>query len=131
VALTGSADQALTDKLTTRGLKSAAVRSWTGPDGQELVATVAVWESHLLATGIGAQAAEMLLSTEGARAWTPKELGGSRGARVDTDETREQRLSFAVGPNTVYVRATGPVEDDVVVTAAEQLITYAEARYGR
>ncbi len=131
VALTGEPDEDLTAKLESRGLKSAAVRTWTGPDGQELVAVVAVWESHLLATGIGAQAAELLLSTPGAKAWTPKGLGGSRGVRVDTVEAQEQRLSFAVGPNTVYVRATGPVDDDVVATAAEQLITYAEARYGR
>lgn len=131
VALTGTPDPALTDRLKRRGMKSAAVRTWTGPQGQELVAAVAVWESHLLATGIGAQAAELLLRTKGAKAWTPRGLGGSRGARVDTDEAEERRVSFAVGPNTIYVRGTGPVSDDVVATAAEQLISYAEARYGR
>lgn len=131
VAMTGAPDDDLTEKLKTRGLRTAAVRTWTGPDGEELVAVVAVWQSHLLATGIGAQAAEMLLTTKGAKAWTPPDLGGSRGARVATDEAEEQRLSFAVGPNNIYVRATGNVDDDVVETAARQLITYAEARYGR
>ena len=103
------------------------MRSWRGPDGGELVAAVSVWGSHLVATGIGGQAAERLLRRAGARAWTPAGLGGARGARVDGPGRPERRLAFAVGPNSVYVRAAGPVDDATVERAAARLIQHVQA----
>lgn len=129
-AFTGAPDPELVRILEGRGLVSAGVRGWTGPNGQVLVAAISVWESHLLATGIGGQAAELLLKSPGGRAWTPSDLGGTRGARVDTAGAQQKRLSFAVGPNNVYVRADGPVDDATVTRAAKRLIDYIQATGG-
>jgi hypothetical protein len=130
MALTGESDGALVEVLEGRGLSDAAVRSWQGPDGQELVAVISVWDSHLLATGIGGQAAEFLLAQPGGRAWTPRGLGGSRGARVDTPGAEQRRLAFAVGPNSIYVRSRGPVDEEVVRTAMERMVRSVRAESG-
>ena len=126
-AFTGAPDPELVEVLEGRGMRAAAVRTWSTPDGQELVTAVSVWESSLLATGIGGQAAEMLLTTPGARAWTPQGLRGTRGARVETGEAQERRLSYAVGPNNVFVRSVGPVEEEIVTRAAERIIRFVQA----
>ncbi len=129
-AFTGEADDELTDRIAGRGMKDAAVRTWTGPGGQELVTVVTVWESHLIATGIGGSAAELLLKTPGARAWTPDVVNGSRGARVSTPEHEETRVAYAVGPNSIYVRSVGPVPEDVVPTALDRLVRYLRGQDG-
>jgi hypothetical protein len=126
-ALTGATDPALVEVLEGRGMKSAAVRSWTGPGGQRMVASVSVWESHLLATGIGGQAAERLMGAPGAQAWTPRGLRGSRGVRVERPGASERRLALAVGPNTIYVRSEGPVPEDVVTRTASRLAQHIRA----
>jgi hypothetical protein len=120
-ALTGAADAELAGRLEERGLRAAAVRSWSGPGGQELVAAVSVWGSHLIATGIGADAAGFLLDRPGASPWTPSDVPGSRGARVEEGEGAERRLSLSVGPNSLYVRSRGPVPEETVVTAMRRL----------
>lgn len=126
-ALTGEPDPELAELIELRAPEAAAVRSWTGPGGQELVASVSVWDSHLLATGIGGDAAEFLVDhAPGARAWTPSGLPGSRGARVDAAGREERRLAFAVGPNAIYVRSRGPVPDDVVEKTMRRLILTLE-----
>lgn len=126
-ALTGTDDRQLVEILEGRGLVDAAVRTWTGPGESELVAVISVWESHLLATGIGGQAAEFLLSAPGARAWTPPGLGGSRGVRVDTEGERSARLAYAVGPNSIFLRSEGPVDPEVVRVAMERLVRSVRA----
>jgi hypothetical protein len=125
-ALTGSPDPDLAELIGIRNPKAAAVRSWTGPNGQELVAVVSVWDSHLLATGVGADAAELLIDRGGGRAWTPSDAPGSRGARVDAAGRLERRLAFAVGPNSIYVRSRGPVPDDVVAKTLRRLVLTLE-----
>jgi hypothetical protein len=125
-ALTGAPDSVLAQRVRERAPKAAAVRSWTGPGGQELVAVASVWGSHLVATGVGADAAELLLAEPGARAWTPREAPGSRGARVDAAGREARRLAFAVGPNSVYVRSRGPVPGDVVERTLRRLVLALE-----
>jgi hypothetical protein len=125
-ALTGAPDPALAERVRERAPKAAAVRSWTGPAGQELVAAVSVWDSHLVATGVGGDAAERLIDDEEAKAWTPSDAPGSRGARIDTPGSETRRLSFAVGPNSVYVRSEGPVPDDVVAKTMRRLVLTLE-----
>lgn len=122
VALTGSPDPAVAARVRERAPRAAAVRTWTAPGGQELVAVASVWDSHLIATGIGGDAAELILGQDGAKAWTPSDSPGSRGARIDTPGHEDQRLSFAVGPNSVYVRAEGPVPEDVVQRTLRRLV---------
>ena len=128
VALTGAPDPAIAARVRERAPKAAAVRTWSAPGGQELVAAVSVWGSHLIATGIGGDAAEQILSEDGARAWTPTGLPGSRGARIDMGGRQEQRLAFAVGPNSLYVRAEGPVPEDVVARTLRRLVVTLEGQ---
>jgi hypothetical protein len=127
-ALTGAPDPVLASRVREREPAAAAVRSWTAPGGQELVAVASVWDSHLIATGVGAGAAERLLREPGARAWTPRDLPGSRGARVDARGREARRLAFAVGPNSVYVRSRGPVPRDVVEKTVRRLVLALEGR---
>ncbi|HMO01131.1 MAG TPA: hypothetical protein PKD59_17095 [Miltoncostaeaceae bacterium] len=117
-AFTGVADPALASIIDSRDPKAAAVRSWTGPGGQTLTAVATVWDSHLVATQVGADLAQRLVS-DGGRGWTPPEARAARGAR--RDDPRELRLARSVGPNAVYLRATGPVPDETVTTALERL----------
>ncbi len=126
VALTGAPDPELAQRVRSRAPEAAAVRSWTGPDGQELVAVASVWGSHLVATGVGGGAAEDLLRRPGAQAWTPRDAPGSRGARIDAPGREARRLAFAVGPNSVYVRSEGPVPDDVVAKTVRRLVQTLE-----
>lgn len=123
-AFTGADDPELADAIRGRGMVEGAVRTWTAPGGQELVAVVTVWESHLIATGVGGNAAELLMRADGATAWTPRDVNGSRGARVDRDGHREARAAYAVGPNSVFVRSVGPVPDEVTATALDRLVRY-------
>lgn len=129
-ALTGPADPELADALRARGLRNAAVRRWSGPGGQELITAISVWDSHLVATGIGGQAAELLVDAPGGGAWTPSGLGGTRGARAGDEGDAERRLSYAVGPNNIYVRSVGPVDEEIVTRAATRLIRYIQATDG-
>ena len=127
--LTGTADAALAARLTDRGLKTAAVRTWTTPAGGEMQAAVSVWQSHLVATGIGSDASARLADEDGAGAWTPSEVPGSRGARIDGAHP-ERRLAYAVGPNSLFVRSTGDVAEDVVVRTMRRLILTEEGAEG-
>ena len=119
-AFTGRDDPDLTGVIASRDPKEAAVREWTGPGGQTLTAVATVWDSHLVATQVGADLAQMLVSDGGA-AWTPPEARAARGAR--RDDPPEQRLARSVGPNAIYIRATGPVPEETVTTALARLTT--------
>lgn len=119
-ALTGVDDPELADRIRARAPSAAGVRSWTGPDGQTMTAAVSVWDSHLVATGVGSDIAAALAG-DGGEAWTPADSPGSRGARRKAPDRRELRLARSVGPNAVYVRATGPVPEDVVIRTLERM----------
>lgn len=128
-ALTGTADAGLAAQLRERGLRAAAVRTWTAPGGGELVAAVSVWRSHLVATGVGADAAARLAQEDGGGSWTPSDVPGGRGARLD-GRRPERRLAYSVGPNSLYVRSAGDVAEDVVVRTMRRLILTQEGREG-
>jgi hypothetical protein len=117
-AFTGVADPDLAAIIRSRDPQAAAVREWTGPGGQTLTAVATVWDSHLVATQVGADLAQKLVS-DGGSAWTPPEARAARGAR--RDDPRELRLARSVGPNAIYIRATGPVPDETVTTALARL----------
>jgi hypothetical protein len=117
-AFTGRDDPELADVIASRDPEGAAVREWTGPGGQTMTAVATVWDSHLVATQVGADLAQQLVS-DGGEAWTPPDARAARGARRDVPA--EQRLARSVGPNAVYIRATGPVPEETVVTALERL----------
>ena len=119
-AFTGVADPDLASIIASRDPEAAAVREWTGPGGQTLTAVATVWDSHLVATQVGADLAQRLVS-DGGSAWTPPEARAARGAR--RDDPAELRLARSVGPNAIYVRATGPVPEETVTTALERLTT--------
>lgn len=120
-AFTGAKDDELARRIGDRDPVAAGVRTWSDPGGGVLVAAVSVWDSHLIATGIGADIAGRLVSGGGA-AWTPDETPGSRGARVDDAGRRELRLAYSIGPNSLFVRATGPVPEETVVKTMTRLI---------
>jgi hypothetical protein len=117
-AFTGREDPALADVIASREPEAAAVREWTGPGGQTLTAVATVWDSHLVATQVGADLAQRLVS-DGGESWTPPDARAARGAR--RDDPAEQRLARSVGPNAVYLRATGPVPEATVIRALERL----------
>ena len=121
VAFTGAPDPTLAERITQRAPSAAAVRTWRDPRGGELVAAVSVWDSHLTATGVGSDLASMLVD-QGASAWTPTQVGGSRGARLVQPGRREVRLAYSIGPNSLYVRATGSVSDGTVIKTLNRLI---------
>ena len=119
MALTGAPDPALAARVRERATRRRPrCATWSAPGGQELVAAVSVWGSHLIATGIGGDAAEQLLSEDGARAWTPTGLPGSRGARSRLAAGRSSGSPFASGRTRSTCGPTGPVPEDVVATAA-------------
>jgi hypothetical protein len=131
MAFTGSPNPALVDRIAANAPTAAGVRTWTGPGGQTLTATVSVWSSHLTATGVVTDLAQEL-TDRGADAWTPSQIGGTRGARLDDDSPgqrgRELRLGYSVGLNALYVRATGPVPDETVTRALQRLIEVVDAQ---
>ncbi len=120
-AFTGVPDDELARRVRDRTPAAAGVRSWREPEGGELVAAVSVWGTHLTATGVGADIATLLVA-DGGRAWTPQEIPGARGARVDAEGRRELRLAYSVGPNSLFVRGSGPISDEIVVRTLNRMI---------
>lgn len=120
-AFTGDEDPGLTARIAGRDPAAAGIREWTNPTGGSMTAVVTVWDSHLVATGVGSDLAGMLLD-RGGSAWTPDDIPGSRGARIDDPAGRELRLSYSVGPNSLYVRSTGTVPEATVTKTVRRLI---------
>lgn len=87
-----------------------------------MTAAVSVWDSHLTAVGVGSDLATLLIADGDAAAWTPDDVPGSRGARIDDPARRELRLAYSIGPNSLYVRATGSVPEATVVKTVNRLI---------
>ena len=128
-AFTGTEDDGLAGRIRDRDPVAAGVRTWSGPRGGVLVAAVSVWDSHLTATGIGSDLARMLVDSGGS-AWTPVDQPGSRGARIEDPARRELRLAYSVGPNSLYVRATGPVPEETVTKTLRRLVLGLEGETG-
>lgn len=124
-ATLGAPDPATAERLVGLGLTRAAVREWSTPDGGSMLVAVSNWTSDVVATNAGGGTAERLLDEPGGRAWTPDGLPGSRGAKADGGR---YALSKAIGPNAIYVEASGDVPEDVVVRSMKRLVTVAEAQ---
>ena len=121
-AFSGSDDATLAQRITDRDPVSAGIREWTNPDGGTMTAAVTVWDSHLTAVGVGSDLATLLINGGDAAAWTPSDVPGSRGARIDDPARRELRLAYSIGPNSLYVRSTGSVPEATVVKTLKRLI---------
>lgn len=128
-ALSGSTDTALAARIAQLKPAGAAVRTWSASGGRRLTAVVSVWDSHLTALGVGGDMASAL-TDEGGSAWTPSDANGSRGARIDLHGREEQRLSYAVGRNSLYVRAEGPVDPDIVIRTLNRMQEYTRGQTG-
>jgi hypothetical protein len=83
---------------------------------------VSEWDDHTAATSVGGDAAELALGEPGARAWTPRELGASRGVRIDDPARRLRVLSVAVDATDLFVRAEGPIPEQVVIRAMQRMV---------
>jgi hypothetical protein len=121
-ALAGKADASAARKLTELGLQRGAIRTWTTAKGGRMTVVVSVWDNHTAATSVGGDSAELTLGTSGARAWTPTELGASRGVRNDQRGRQLRTLSYAVDATDLFVRAEGPIPEQVVVRAVQRMV---------
>jgi hypothetical protein len=126
-AFTGRPDPGLAEVIDGRAPAAAATRAWASPGGGTLTVAASVWPTRLVATGVGADLAAFLVADGGA-AWTPAEVPSSRGAR--RADPPERRLGLSVGPNALYVRATGDVGDEVVIRAMERMRLVLEGQTG-
>ncbi len=108
-ALLGHPDSTLTTNLEQAGFLRGATREWTGPKGASLVAVVGLWDDGSAAASLGGDAADAV--APGGTPWTPSQYGGSQGARADN----ARALSVVVGRVSLFLRATGPVDDTAVM----------------
>lgn len=91
------------------GLRSAATRTWTGPNGARLVAVASLWDDSEPARAIGGQVARAAVPD--GTPWTPTQYGGSQGYRSDD----ARALNVVVGKVSLLVIAEGPVDDEAVL----------------
>jgi hypothetical protein len=122
-ALAGHPDAGAASRFGDLGLQRGSVRRWSGPGGARLVAVVSVWDDHFAATSVGGNSAEIPLGTPGAHAWTPVQIGGSRGSEVGPPGPPSRALSYAVGPTSLFVRSEGPVSEATVVRTMQRLMS--------
>lgn len=113
-------------RATGAGLGESAIRTFTAPGGGRMAAVVTVWPSNLVAANFARQVVQMRLDAGGS-AWTPKDVPGGQGARLDGGR-RERILVKAVGPNTLFVVASGPVPDDAVEVTVRRMVEVQEAQ---
>lgn len=120
-AALGSSVPALATSAREGGLRAVAVREWTGPRGARLRAVAGLWDDSEPAQAIGGQVARRLVP--GGAAWTPAQFGASQGYRSDD----RRALNVVVGKVSLFVLATGPVDDEAVLRTVE-LMRKAAAR---
>ena len=120
--LAGRPDAPSVKNLEESGLGASAIRRWRGRGGATLTVVVSRWSNHEAATNVGGDAAELPLGSAGAKAWTPDQVPGSRGSKVDPPGPRSRALSYAVGGIELFVRSTGGVPDADVVRTMQRLI---------
>jgi len=120
--LAGRPDAPSVKNLEDSGLGAAAIRRWRRGAGGTLTVVVSRWDNHEAATDVGGDAAEIPLGSAGAKAWTPDQVPGSRGSKVDPPGPPSRSLSYAVGNTGLFVRSTGGVPDDDVVTTMQRMV---------
>lgn len=97
------------------GFRDGVIRTWSGPGGAEMLVAVSRWPDHQIAASVGGGAADQPLNSPGASAWDPREINGSRGARVNPPGSPSRVLAIAIGDISLVVRADGPVGDAAVI----------------
>ena len=95
------------------GLRSAATRTWTGPNGARLVAVASLWDDSEPARSIGGQVAKAAVPD--GTPWTPTQYGGSQGFR----SANARSLNVVVGKVSLLVIAEGPVDDEAVLRTVD------------
>jgi hypothetical protein len=114
------------------GFKDAAIREWSGNDGAHVLAMISRWPDRQTATNVGAGPVNLLLDTSNAAAWTPRELPGTRGARLTAPgKPNIKLLAFAVAEVSLVVRGDGPVTDAAMIRTMELLIAPVRAKAPR
>ncbi|MFM8828233.1 MAG: hypothetical protein ACKOGE_02990 [Actinomycetota bacterium] len=112
-ATLGQAIPGLAKGAKDGGLRAAATRTWTGPDGARLVAVASLWDDSEPARAIGGQVAKA--AVPGGTPWTPRQYGGSQGYRSDTARS----LSVVAGKLSLLVIAAGPLDDEAVLRTVD------------
>ena len=95
------------------GLRGAATRTWTGPDGARLVAVASLWDDSEPARAIGGQVARAAVPD--GTPWTPSQYGGSQGFRA----ADARALNVVVGKVSLLVIAEGPIDDEAVLRTVD------------
>ena len=108
-AILGRPDAELTGTLTDGGFRRGAARTWTGANGATLTAVVGLWGDGDPAQAIGGDAAAAVVP--GGTVWMPSEFRGSNGRR----SADARALNVVIGQVSLYLRATGPVDDAAVL----------------
>lgn len=108
-AILGHPDADLTTALETGGFQRGASRTWTGANGASLTAVAALWDDGDPAQAIGGDAADAVVT--GGSVWMPEEFRGSQGRRA----ADARALNVVIGKVSLFLRATGPVDDAAVL----------------
>ncbi len=112
-ATLGTSVPALAASARDGGLRAAATRRWTGPDGAGLVAVASLWDDNEPARSIGGQVAREAVPD--GTPWTPSQYPGSQGYRSAT----ARALNVVTGNTALLVIARGPVDDAAVLRTVE------------
>lgn len=121
-ALLGHPDADLTTTLTDGGFRRGASRTWTGANGASLTAVAGLWGDGDPAQTIGTDATAAVVP--GGAVWMPEEFSGSNGRRA----ADARALNVVIGQVSLYLRATGPVDDAAVL---RQMYLMYQAAAGR
>ena len=108
-ALLGHPDADLTQTLADGGFRRGASRTWTGANGASLTAVAGLWDDGDPAQTIGTDAAAAVVP--GGTVWMPSDFSGSNGRR----SANARVLNVVIGQVSLYLRATGPVDDAAVL----------------
>jgi hypothetical protein len=115
MAALGRPEPALARSARGAGLRKAAVRRWTGPDGARLTVVVGLWDDGEAANAIGGEITTALVPD--GTAWTPRGLGAAQGRRTDN----ARALNSVIGRVSLLVSARGPVDDAQVLRTTDLL----------
>ena len=121
-ALLGHPDADLTSTLQQGGFVRGASRTWTGPNAASLTAVVGLWDDGDPAQTIGSDAAAAAVPN--GAVWMPEEFSGSDGRRA----ANTRALNVVIGQVSLYLRASGPVDDAMVL---RQMALMYQAAAGR
>lgn len=108
-AILGHPDADLTRTLADGGFRRGASRTWTGANGASLTAVAGLWGDGDPAQTIGTDAATAVVP--GGAVWMPEDFSGSNGRR----SADARALNVVIGQVSLYLRASGPVDDAAVL----------------